>query len=341
MSTTVETQISNLAEVFEIELEAYIAAELTSTAPILREGVRYVLGLDVPDRKTRGKRLRPVLCLMTAGALSAPHSLAMPFALAIEFMHNFALVHDDIEDGDVMRRGRDAAWTKYGLPHAINLGDYLLVHMNRSLTHWGDPNLCPELRYRLLELITQALDHTHVGQALDIEARAKPSCTMADYERTVLEKTGYYLAAPIQGGAIVAGSTTRTLAVIEQLAHELGPLFQIMDDLIDLSDGKGREAIGGDIREGKRSFMVAWTWEKAGAEDRQRLMTILDRPREETTPENIGEVIALFRQYDAIEAAQSQCRERHNRASGLLSGLPGPLASALSPVIDWLVDRKH
>ncbi|MFQ6013794.1 MAG: polyprenyl synthetase family protein, partial [Thermoplasmata archaeon] len=102
------------------ELDAWLPP--AGGVPRLHEGVRYALGLDVPERKRRGKRLRPVLCLLTAESLAGDPNQAMPFALASEMLHNFMLVHDDIEDGDRVRRGRDTVWVRYGLEHAINIG---------------------------------------------------------------------------------------------------------------------------------------------------------------------------------------------------------------------------
>lgn len=338
---TVQAQLETLAEAFEQELETYWQSCSQPDVPYLFEGVQYALGLDLPRGTQRGKRIRPLLCLLSARALGARSSMAMPFALAIELMHNFALVHDDIEDGDVMRRGRDAVWVKYGLPHAINIGDYLLVHVNRALTQWGDADLCPELRFHLLELITSALDRTHIGQALDMSARENRNFGIADYERIVREKTGYYLAAPIQGGALVAGATSQTIKQIEQMAHQLGPLFQIMDDIIDLTEGKGREACGADIREGKRSYLVAHAASVGTPEQAKTLFDILDKPREATTEEDIAKAMAIFEQTDAIASGRAYCQQLYTQAEECLAGLPKPLADALSPVFKMLTDRNQ
>ena len=333
--------METLAAPFERELRAFCAHVGRAGVANLHDAAVYALGADIEDAALRGKRIRPILCLMTAEALGADRALAMPFALSIELMHNFALVHDDMEDGDIMRRGRDAAWIKYGVPHAINIGDFLLVSTMTALTEWGPAALDAAARFRLLRLIAAALDHTHVGQALDMNARARRSFSKEEYLRIVREKTGYYLAAPIQGGAIVAGADDATLAAIGEMAQFLGPLFQIIDDIIDLTDGKGRESIGSDIREGKRSYLVAHAAERATPAERERLFDILDLPREATGAEAIQELVVLFEKYDAIGAGRAYCQALYQQSQGVLARLPVPLARRLGPVFELLARRKH
>jgi geranylgeranyl pyrophosphate synthase len=330
-----------LASEFENELRAFVREQGREGVHNLHDAMAYALGADIEDPAQRGKRIRPILCLLTAEALGADRRLAMPFALSIELMHNFALVHDDMEDGDIMRRGRDAAWVKYGIPHAINIGDYLLVHTMTALTEWGSTELSHEARFRLLRLIASALDHTHIGQALDMNARGQRIFTAEEYLRVVREKTGYYLAAPIQGGAIVAGADEATLNTIGEMAQYLGPMFQIIDDIIDLTHGKGREAIGSDIREGKRSYLVAYTAERCEPAERERLFHILDKPRETTSPEDIQETICLFSKYEAIEAGRAYCQDLHERSKVILARLPESLAGPLGGVFEMLVQRNN
>lgn len=340
-TTTLRARMDALSAEFEAELRTFVARQGAEGVANLHDAMAFALGSDIEDPAQRGKRIRPILCLLTAEALGADRRLAMPFALSIELMHNFALVHDDMEDGDIMRRGRDAAWIKYGAAHAINIGDYLLVQTTRALTDWGPAELSPETRFRLLALIGSALDHTHIGQALDMNARGTAEFSEEDYLRIVREKTGYYLAAPIQGGAIVAGAGEDTLATIGEMAQFLGPLFQVIDDIIDLTHGKGRETIGSDIREGKRSYLVACAARQATAAEQTRLFEILDKPREATTPEDVREAIGIFERHGAIEQGREYCRRLHEQSRAVLARLPESLAAQLGPLFEMLVQRSH
>lgn len=339
----VPDRAESLAAHFEHVLRDFVRRASVEPIPNLHDAMAYALGIDADapaGPAARGKRIRPVLCLLSAEALGAPLAAAEPFALAIELMHNFCLVHDDLEDGDRTRRGRPAVWVRYGLPHGINAGDFLLVQAQRALVTEGRA-LTPETRLRLLRLFVFTLERTHIGQALDISARADRAITEDHYLRLVREKTGHYLAAPIQGGAIVAGADEATLATIAEMAAFLGPMFQIMDDIIDLTDGKGRESTGSDIREGKRSFLVAFTAARCSPAERDRLFDLLDKARDATTAEDVAEVRALFEKHNAIEAGRDRCRQLYRASLAELEKLPAPLAAALGPVFESLAGRNR
>lgn len=307
--------------------------------PNLHDAMIYSLGLDLEDRKSRGKRIRPVLCLATAEALGGDVRRALPFAAAIELMHNFALVHDDIEDGDTMRRGRPTTWRHFGTGQAINTGDYLLCKVLSVLLREG--SLSTTERLALLETMSAALDHTHIGQCLDMNARGNRDFRVEDYLRIVREKTGYYLAAPMVGGAIVAGADGRTLDALRALGQVVGPLFQIVDDMIDLTHGKGRGAIGSDIREGKRSYMVAVVSASCSTAERERLYDILDAGRDANTDADIAWVVELFGRHGALEQGTRYCDSLRAGAEEIIAGTPPALRTTLSEALAMLTDRKH
>jgi geranylgeranyl pyrophosphate synthase len=306
----------------------------------LHEALLYSLGLDIEDRIKRGKRVRPVLCLQACEALRGDAERAMPFACAIELVHNFCLIHDDIEDGDQMRRDRPSVWSRYGVPHAINIGDYMLTKVFVMLTQNG-AIADPELNLRHLQLITDTLDHTHIGQALDMNARDNVNFSMADYLRIAEEKTGYYLAAPIIGGAMAANADEATIEALRQFGQHIGPLFQIIDDLIDLTEGKGRGETGSDIGEGKRSYLVAFAAENASLAEKKRMFEILDLPREETTPEHIAEIAELFERHGALQSARDFAERLYTDAMQSIAGIPAPLKDLLETTFAHLAKRTR
>jgi len=307
----------------------------------LHDAALYALGLDLADPKMHGKRVRPILCIQTCELLGGDARAAIPFAMAIELMHNFCLVHDDIEDGDTFRRDRPSVWVKYGLPHAINVGDYLLTKVFVALTCARRFGLDDDRAFRLTALIAETLDETHIGQALDMNARRGRDFSVQDYLRIVESKTGRYLAAPILGGAIVADAPDSLLRRIENFGKFLGPLFQIIDDIIDLTDGKGRETVGSDIREGKRSYLVAFTAAKCTQKEKARLFDILDKPRARTTRKDVEEIAALYEKYGAIAAGRDYCRKLLNRGRRALQHAPEPLRNYLLETFEGLIERKR
>ncbi len=330
-----QEQTLRYAELVDRELIRLIG--MSEQVPHLHDGVLYSMGLDEEDRAIRGKRIRPALCLLTAEMLGTAPRNALTFACAIELLHNFALVHDDIEDGDSMRRGRPCTHVQYGLAHGINIGDFMLAKVFYFISR--DPHMSMAVREQLIELLHRTLDHLFIGQSLDISARGQRHFTMTEYERLVAMKTGSYLVAPMLGGAIIAHAQEDTIEGLTKLGNALGPLFQIKDDIIDLTQGKGRGVIGSDIREGKRSYLVAAAAEKCSVEERERLFDILDREREETAAEDIQWVLELYERHGAVARGEQYCEELQSHALEAIKTLPKALRESLETATRILVSR--
>lgn len=323
-------------------LEAFLRSDPNPVAN-LHDGVLYSLGLDQADLDARGKRIRPALCLLTCEALEGDVQAAVPFAMAVELMHNFFLVHDDIEDGDRFRRGRPSTWVHYGLAHGINIGDYLFTKLFSAMLFGAGAATSPlssDQQMGLLGLFVSTLDYTHIGQAQDMNARTSRSFSIDDYLELVRNKTGYYLAAPMIGGAVIAGASRPTIDALAAFGQNVGPVFQIVDDIIDLTHGKGRESTGCDIREGKRSYLVAHTASAATPAEREELFRILDLPREETTDADVARVGELFAKYGAVEAGKALCRDLMEQAKSALADAPEKLRVTLIEIFEDMLDRK-
>lgn len=334
-----EEDFNDQSAAFAEMIDAELIRLNRETEPVanLHDGVMYSMGLDVEDRAVRGKRIRPVLCLMTTDALGRAPRKALAFACGIELLHNFALVHDDIEDGDEQRRGRPATWIKYGLAHGINIGDYMLARVFAVICR--DPHNPLAIREQLMDLLHRTLEHLFIGQSLDISARASRNFSVADYQHLVSMKTGSYLVAPMLGGAIVGEADEDTITGLTRFGQALGPLFQIKDDIIDLTKGKGRGTIGNDIREGKRSYLVATTAEQCTAQEREELFDVLDKPRKETRDDDVARVIGLFSRYDAIKQGEAYCEELRKRAIESIAPAPPRLREVLETATSILVER--
>jgi geranylgeranyl pyrophosphate synthase len=309
--------------------------------PNVNDGVRYALGLEATRAAQRGKRLRPALAVLTCEALGGDRERVMPFAVAVELMHNSFLVHDDIEDGDDMRHGLPSVWRRFGLAHGVNIGDCLNARVTAVLLKSLDCGCDEATVLRLIALIADTLHHTIRGQALDINARTRADLTVDDYLEIVTEKTGFYLAAPMVGGAIMAGADDALLDAIRDYGAAVGPMYQIVDDLIDLTDNKGRDERGADIREGKRSFMVAHSLSRLGGEDRAELLRILDRPRQSTSTEDVARAIALFESCGATDEARTAIRKLAGRAREVAVRMPERLAGLLASLTAFLENRTR
>lgn len=327
-----------MVPLFERELAKFIEAE--REVPNLHDALRYALGLDVEDRKYRGKRIRPVLALLACESLGGTVEQAMPFAVAAELLHNFLLTHDDIEDGDEMRHDRASVWKKYGFAHGINVGDYLFAKMYESTLGTLKLGVEKDRVLRLVELLTGTVNRTGEGQAMDISARQRRDLTVDDYLETVIEKTGYYLACPVQGGAVIGGASEDVLHTLEKYGKYIGPVFQIRDDIIDMTMGKGRGEKGSDIREGKRSLLVVIASDLCTDEEREDLFTILDKPRSSTAETDVQRVFEIFRKYRAPEKAEEIAQDFLSKCKKALEELPSPLGENLRVASDFMLSRK-
>ncbi len=287
--------------------------------------------------RTGGKRIRPAICLITCKELGGNPDEALYFALAIEILHNMFLLHDDIEDEDTMRRDQPTVWVKYGVANAINSGDYLLGRAYHCILISPTPT---DIKLKLLEIFTLTYEKTVKGQALDINARGACDFTVKKYIELVRLKTGYYLACGMVGGALTSGNPNVTVDKIWDLGKLMGPAFQIKDDLIDLTRGKGRGGIiGSDIKEGKSSFLYAYTLEVASEDDKQKLIEIMAKKRDETTETDVKHVLDIYKKYGAIDHAQKYADDLIQQTSQIIDEIPTNNKTVFKDIASFMAQR--
>jgi geranylgeranyl diphosphate synthase type I len=140
---------------------------------------------------------------------------------------------------------------------------------------------------------------------------------------------------------VIAGADDAVLRTLEELGHALGPLFQIKDDVIDLTSGKGRGQVGNDIREGKRSFLVAAAAERGTDAEREKLYAVLDTEREKTSDENVDSIIQIFKKTGALVEAERVCEELLKRGHDCIEALPNQLHAVLHIITEVLAKRSN
>jgi geranylgeranyl pyrophosphate synthase len=285
-----------------------------------REGHDFLSDVVWYHLATGGKRIRPAICLLTCEQLGGDPSEAVYFAAAVETLHNMFLIHDDLEDGDPVRRDRDAVWVRYGPGNAINAGDYLLSTAYLAILKTPLPD---SVRVRLVRAFSEVFQTTCRGQAMDLNRRGAEDLTVPDYLDMVTLKTGRYLALGMVGGAIVAGQGDDVCAHIDSLGESMGAAFQIRDDMIDLTVGKGRGGMTGcDIREGKPSFLYAHALGAASHEMRRQLVEIMRRPRDQTTDADVQRVREIYEQLGSLDYAQAEADRLIERSFEVIDGMP-------------------
>jgi len=314
-------------------IEKEIHAVFPNAIPNLHDAVIYHLG-------TGGKRLRPVLAIATCEALGGSAERIIPFAAACELLHQWILAHDDIQDGDRVRRDKPALWAKYGLAHGINTGDYMAQKVYELVLRSKDRGVDNETVFRLMDSMVTAAAKTAEGQAMEINLRSNDSPNESEYMEMVVGKTAHYLTIPMVGGAIIAGADKKLIDKIIDFGNFIGPAFQITDDILDLTKGKGRKEIGRDIKEGKRSILVIHCLGKCTAKEKKLLLAVLNKPPGKTTNADVLAVKKLFEEYGSIKYAQDKAKELVTKAKGVTAEMPAPLRDLLNDFADYLVERR-
>jgi len=255
---------------------------------------------------TGGKRMRARLSLAAAAALGAERSSAVPWAAAIELLHNATLIHDDIQDGDLLRRGQPTVWVRHGVAQAINAGDLMLMLPFLALDHLDAAD--DGVRWRLSRALARHAAATVRGQSEELALLTAGQLGRARYRRAVEGKTGSLFALPVEGAALLGGRSAADAQALGDRFTALGVLFQLQDDVVDLYGDKGRGHRGSDLEEGKVSALVLAHLDRA-PEDREWLLELLAAPRDVTGVEAVEEAIERFRKSGALEDVLDEIRE--------------------------------
>jgi geranylgeranyl diphosphate synthase type II len=246
-----------------------------------RHEVLYDLILDYPLRD--GKALRPTLSIAMCRARGGNVEAVLPTAATLELYHNAFLVHDDIEDDSIMRRGRPTLHVDHGVPIAVNVGDAMLcLSLQPLLDNVEVVGLGPALR--ILEAVARMTRESVEGQAVELDWVRHNRCDLddGDYLDMVVQKTGWYsFIVPMQVGAIAAGASNDEIDDLVGFGRDLSIAFQITDDLLNVRadpEEYGKE-IGGDLWEGKRTLMLLHALRTVTPAERDRAVEILGRGR--------------------------------------------------------------
>jgi geranylgeranyl pyrophosphate synthase len=262
---------------------------------------------------TGGKRLRALLPLAVAQALGRPARELVPFGAACELLHNATLVHDDLQDGDTVRRDAPTVWVEFGEARAINLGDAMLYYTLMLVDALERPVAA---RHRASNRVLRETLRVIDGQEREFLLKDMGDPSPQDYIRMVEGKTSGLFSLPIAGAAELCGADDDLLDALAEASRHLGVVFQIQDDLLDLFGDKGRGQAGSDLGEGKISMLVVHALAHAPDARAQWLRDLLEAPREDLTPALVDEAIALFESTGAVDAAFAEIDRRCDAALG-------------------------
>ncbi len=328
------------------------SAHLDGILDLIRQVVMDAGGESLDDMtayhlSTGGKRLRALLPLLVAESMAADPAKMLAFGAACEMLHNATLVHDDLQDGDEVRRGLPTVWKQFGVAQAINVGDAMFYYTLLLVQQLPVPVAQREVvSRRVLTETLRVID----GQEREFQLKQAEAVTLDDYFRMVEGKTSGLFTLPIAGAAELMGAEAVVVDGLTEAARHLGVLFQIQDDVLDLYGDKGREVRGSDIGEGKRSVLVVHALERSNPEDREFLVATLDKDRHETTAQDVADVMAMFGRLGSLQYALDELDRRRTAAvaaaertrdDGLIAMVEGLSDLFLAPIRPLLDDPEQ
>lgn len=333
MTATLPAALAAAGGVVRPELQKLTAA----LEPGVREVVGYHLGwIDAQGNPTDGgggKALRPALALLSADAVGADIDTALPGAVAVELVHNFSLLHDDVMDGDVERRHRPTAWRLYGMPAAILAGDALLTSAWSVLQERGPA---------AISCVSDTVQRLIAGQSLDVEFERRDGVSLAECLTMAAGKTGALMCCASSIGAVLAEAPAASIEALAQFGEHVGLAFQLVDDLLGIW---GRPEVTGkavlsDLRVRKKTVPVvaALNSETAAARTLGRLYRDPGRRSE----------AELHRMAELIEEAGGLAWTRHEAdrqvryARECLDrlGAPAQVRDALWEIATFITERE-
>ncbi len=215
--------------------------------------------------KASGKQIRPLLLLLTASATGGEWANALPAAAAIELIHNFSLLHDDIQDNAETRRGRLTVWKKWGVAQAINAGDGIFILANLAMGDLKEKYPAEIVLDAKRTLQETCLSLTR-GQHLDIAYETRANIEIGDYWQMIAGKTAALLSTATELGALLGGADEKLRFTYREFGHYLGLAFQVQDDLLGIwgNEAETGKSVSSDLLEGKKSLPVLYGLEKNG-----------------------------------------------------------------------------
>jgi geranylgeranyl diphosphate synthase type I len=326
-------------------LEAEMRAVVQTTDPrhadlfgMLHYHLGWADAMFDPSQAQTGKRVRPLLCLLACEACEGNWEQALPAGAAIELLHNFSLIHDDIEDRDQTRRGRPTVWSLWGEAQGINTGDTLFALTQLALTRLSERDVPATTIVDTMRLLNHTCVTLTGGQHLDIGFESQADVSTADYLAMIERKTAALLACACEMGGLVAAAHGDQRKFLRSFGHHLGLAFQMRDDILGIWGDPARtgKPAGADIARHKKSLPILH-----GLEHSAELRALLSQ--ETPSAADVHRATELLQTTNSRDYVEQLAREHHAQALTALeeTNLQGPAARALYELTQTLLNRER
>ncbi|ALC17073.1 geranylgeranyl pyrophosphate synthase [Desulfuromonas soudanensis] len=309
-----------------LKVEAQFRRDLDSEVALIRKVGEYVLA-------SGGKRVRPMLLLLCARLVGYGGENHIGLASVVEFIHTATLLHDDVVDSAVLRRGNASANAVWGNEASVLVGDFLFAKSFSIMVRNGD--------LKILQVLSDATTMMAEGEVLQLISTCDVDLDEERYITVVRTKTAVLIAAACQCGGILGRIGEEEQAALHEFGMELGIAFQFMDDALDYvaEESEFGKVRGHDLSEGKMTLPLIETLRRCSAEERSRVAEIIEQ--DELEEGDVAEVVALIEAHNGIEYTRNRAQTLIDRAKGHLISFPdGPAKEALFAVADYVVRRR-
>ncbi len=343
------SDITTILTKYAVDIDDTIKAILADSPDFLRGVMSYHFGWVDKNFEAatsdRGKMVRPVMCLLTYEALTGSHRAALPAAAAIEIIHNFSLLHDDIEDNDIERRGRPTAWTIWGKPLVINVGDHLYSLAYKTIYTLDAKQFSPERLFAVFRLLNEACIALTEGQDLDLRFETVAEVSTEMYIDMVYKKTGALLEAAILAGARLGTDDPAILQNYYNFARNIGIAFQIRDDILGIwgDSAETGKSVANDLYRKKKTLPIIYMLAETTGERQAQLREYYATSDPLSTEEQIEFVRDSLTQVGAYDYAQKMANHYQEEAfKGLHDvNLDNEAQHALKTIANFLIERTY
>ncbi len=340
------TMFARYKNMVEQELVRAVPAPQDADLPTL---LQYHLGwVDQYGEATahplsQGKSLRPTLCMFVCEALGGDPQRAIPAAAALELIHNFSLIHDDIQDQDVERRHQATVWSLWGAPKALLAGDAMQALGDLAMLRSNLLNVSPGVTLKVSEILTEGYLEMIEGQCLDLGFESRTDISTDDYLQMIALKTGALIRSSLEIGALLATEDHETTQAFASFGNYLGRTFQIRDDYLGIwgDENTTGKSTDNDIRRRKKSFPVVFALERASGGPRDDLLRIYQQER--LSDSDVERVMTILGEVGAPEFSQSLTQESAEHAVQALEqvALPDWARAEIEELVDFLARRLY
>lgn len=317
-----------------------------------REGIaydvlRYNMGwVDVdakPIASRTGKALRPTLCLLTCEAVGGDPALAIPGAVSVEFIHNFSLVHDDIQDQDEVRWGRPTVWSIWGKPKALVAGNLLRAVADQALWNLDKQGLDYTVATKVVHLLTESYLSMIEGQYLDVAYEGHSDTELAEYLDMISRKTGALIRCSVNIGAVIGTKDTARIKAFQNFGRSLGYVFQIRDDMLGTwgEEKKTGKPVGSDIRRKKNSLPIVHAMAQSKGTQQHQLKSIY--AKNEISGQDVVDVLDIMATAGSQEYAENLLQEHGSMAMEAIDNadIAPTTKHEISQIVEFLLIREY